>query len=123
MKTGSRFPFKYRRSVPVLNCANNVEEKKKPNILVHGSRQHLAFSFVPSSLRCHTLVALWSTRQYCSMYLAALCRGPIDGCCAVLEVHVDTALAVVAWFVPSWCAQKKQVLKPNSVAMFVGGHG
>ena len=56
-------------------------------------------------------VVVWYFRLFaipvCNLLLSA---GPIEGCSAVLVVRT---VAVGAWFVPSWCAQKKQVQKQN----------
>ena len=53
-----------------------------------------------------------SGRHYCTAVCTLqLCAGPIAGCSAVLCLcYVDT-VAIGAWFVPSWCAQKKQAQK------------
>ena len=77
-----------------------------------GSRKHFSYSFIPTRLRCRTLVDTNVLRQlYSGVCILLLCAGPIEGCSAVLAVRtVDTAAAVAfgAWFV---CAQKKSKFK------------
>ena len=70
-----------------------------------GSRKHFSYSFMPTRLRCRTLVDTNVLRQlYSGVCILLLCAGPIEGCSAVLAVrtvNVDTAaVAFGAWCVP-----------------------
>ena len=70
-----------------------------------GSRQHLACSFMPTCVRCRTLVDT-------NVMLYVLCCSVQGRLKAVLLClgFVDT-VAFGAWFVSSWCAQKKRQVR------------
>ena len=67
-----------------------------------GSRQHLACSFMPACLRCRTLVDT-SVLPY---ELCCSVQGRLKAVLLFLR-YVDT-VALGAWFVSAWCAQKKK---------------
>ena len=69
------------------------------------------------------VVALWSTQTYCCYEYVLCCsvQGRLNAVLLCLR-YVDT-VAFGAWFVPSWCAQKKSRFKNiKFVAVFLGGH-
>ena len=85
------------------------EGKRKQKLLVHGgSRQHLTCSCLLAYV-----VAL-STRTYCCMYFVCCSvQGRLQTVLLCLRVRYVDTVAIGAWFVPTWCAQKNQVQKQN----------
>ena len=69
----------------------------------------------------YSCIALGNT--WLALYFAALCRAVRRLKAVVLCLRYVDNVALGAWFVPSWCAQKKSRFKnKNFVIVFLGGH-
>ena len=87
-----------------MNCCWLYKQRtaKRHKIHVHGgwwlsATRGLLF------IVCLFALSLSGQHERTAVCTLLLCAGPMEGCSAVFDT-VD----IGAWFVPSWCAQKKQ---------------
>ena len=84
----------------------------------------LTCSFMPACLRCRTLVDTKVLRYVLCCSVHSRLKADLLFLPAVGRYYT---LAFGAWFVPSWCTQKKKSRFKNKTSWFVcaprGGHG
>ena len=83
--------------------------------MARGSRQHLTCSFTPACLRCRTLV----DTQVLRYVLCCSAHGRLKAVLLCLRYACVDTVAFAAWFVRSWCAQKKSRFKKENFVVCV----